>query len=398
LAGVLPNLWHLDAAMGAGVGDVFGAVGSQTSAAPPPELIDELDQKGASNELVQDWAAREAKNMARLAQRHGKCGNDVPPGQPLNQELRKAALQFLTSLVELSGLPQSTWFDAVLLLDLCYLSGRVGEEVLPSVCTVLVTVLGKNESATSTVRLADLSILTTRFAMWMSGMGYYVLCQEVTKVELRKQETAVLSALDWQLNWPSVRTWLSAFCDRFDVLLRHTMTSNIEWIFAQSIFSASSLVAHHPASATMAPQRMANGLLCIFLVVARMVPLAALRPAHLSQEEWEERFCKSQCMGAPPSSSLPPAWGAGILRFLTIVTGCEFRTLVVDAHLVVEAMLDVTHQQHAATQVPGAKCWLQHFPQDEHWWRYSKESSQPQAHQQEPDPEPELGRRLVAVC
>lgn len=121
--------------------------------------------------------------------------------------------------------------------------------------------------------------------------------------------------------------------------------SYMEWIFSQSMSSAVMLVTRYALSAEMSAQRMARGLLCVWLVAAGVIPLGALRPTFMSESDWEDLFGRSQCQGRQPTCITPESRRHDMLELLRVVTGSELCNLQVDVHAVVEAMLAVAEER-----------------------------------------------------
>merc|ERR1712232_461632 len=132
-----------------------------------------------------------------------------------------------------------------------------------------------------------------------------ITCDVVSSNTIFKQEEAILGALGWHINSPSVQKWISVFCDRFDVLSNRQFTSSLEWIYEKSIFFAVMLVMQCVTAVSAPPQHMANGLFGLFLIIAHMLPFDALRPIKVSASEWEELFLESLTQGTLPSYVLP---------------------------------------------------------------------------------------------
>jgi hypothetical protein len=315
-------------------------------AAVAPELVDELDARGVSGELLLEWADLETRILSRRSQDSGKSGGNRP--MPLQPELREAAVQLLMCLADDANLPPGGWLDTAVLVDLCYLSGRAAAEVLPEVCAAAVALIKKSGDSSWSFMGPVTTGFAHRcapFASWMVRKGYREESHGVSHDGIIEQERNLLVAVQWKINRPSVHTWLRALVSRFSVLTQGFFASYMEWIFSQSMSSAVMLVTRYALSAEMSAQRMARGLLCVWLVAAGVIPLGALRPTFLSESDWEDLFGRSQCQGRQPTCITPESRRHDMLELLRVVTGSELCNLQVDVHAVVEAMLAVAEER-----------------------------------------------------
>jgi len=299
------------------------------------ELIDELDENAVSWELLTGWAEMEAKESKILAAARAQ------QPQPVPDQVRQAALRFLHALAETLGIKQNGWLDAVLLFDRYCLSGsvlHVGS--LPELCVAIATMVKKVDSSRGIINFVALSRLATQYAHWLADMGFARGAHCVLEEHVANQEKMLLTALDWSVGVPSVHMWLGVLCKRFDILTQGMSTATLDWVNSQGITSAGMLVMRQVAFVGMTPRAMANGLFCAFLSVAAIVPAEALRPAKLTEREWEELLSESQCRGAGPSRGRGPA-SQSLLGLLQIVGGCGLPALQADTYAVLSAMRDV---------------------------------------------------------
>lgn len=301
------------------------------------ELVDELDQNAVSSELLSGWAEMEAKEMRVLA-------TTMPLQQPLPQPVREAALRFLHALAETLHIKQHGWLDTVLLFDR-YCSSNQGSVALhigslPELCVAIAVIVKKVESSSSVIKVVALANLATQYAQWLAGMGFTSGAHCVLEEHVARQESVVINALDWRVTSPSVHMWLGVLCRRFDILTRGMSTATLDWVNSQGITSAGMLVMHQVAFVRMSPRTMANGLFCTFLAVAAIVPAESLRPAKLSEREWEALLSESQCQGARPLGGGRPA-SQSLLGLLQVVAGCALPELQADTHAVLSAMRDI---------------------------------------------------------
>jgi len=324
-------------------------------AAAPPDLVDELDARGVSGELLLEWSALEARILARLSQHSGKPGGNRPT--PLQPELREAALQLLMRLADDANLPHGGWLDATVLVDLCYLSGRVAAQVLPEVCAAAVALMKKSGDSSSSV-MSGFAHRCAPFVRLMVQNGYREESHKFSHTGVIEQERNLLVAVQWKIDRPSVHTWLQALVSRFSVLTHGFFASYMEWIYTQSMSSAVMLVTRYALSAEMSAQRMARGLLCVWLVAAGVIPLGALRPKFFSEIDWEDLFCRSQCQRQSRRLACitPESRCKDMLQLLGVVTGSELCNLQEDVHAVLEAMLSVAEDLQQPKPTADASC------------------------------------------
>ena len=162
----------------------------------------------------------------------------------------------------------------------------------------------------------------------------------MTAEAIRIHEQAVLQSLSWQINLPSVHTWLSMLRDRFNILSCRICSQSIDFAFASSTSIAGTLVMHNVVSTSMSPQRMANGLFCLTMVVVNLIPLEALRPVGLcTAEGWTKLYIQNFApSGGAVSMCKNSAHLGDMLRLIQAVAWSGLATLQGDSHAVAMAM------------------------------------------------------------
>jgi len=111
---------------------------------------------------------------------------------------------------------------------------------------------------------------------------------------LNEQETFLLATLDWKIAIPSIESWLSTYCTRFNVFTKRLLVPSLLWVWERTVFCARILMMHSPANAALPPRKQANGLFGLGFVSARLLPLDAIRPAKLCPTIWEQLFLQIQ--------------------------------------------------------------------------------------------------------
>lgn len=234
-----------------------------------------LDGQNASDDFMRVWTEREER---AFASNDHKAPLPPPSQSHLSIELRQAAIRNMERNIVISSLPQKSWFDAVLLFDLyCWRApSPVLAADLPVLCGAIIRLLSKMDDGVSVPNSIRLVSCAVQFANRLRQEGHTMNLFLVTEQEMVKQELVVTEVLRWQLNTPTVETWMSAFCARMDTLTQKRMHPAILSTWKQSICSARNLFMQRPASQTFSPQRVASGLLALGLIAADLVPATCL--------------------------------------------------------------------------------------------------------------------------
>jgi len=329
------------------------------------DLLDELHAEAVSNQLIRSWVSHEKKVWQEKR---------VDRSQ-LSADCREAVLQFMEGLARLTGLSVTAWHVAALLFDQACMAGlsapcsESAAEDLPAAAAAIVLMLRKDECSTTAPRAVDLVAITSQFATFLqsspasssvSARPAGSSCREdaeepekvsVTASHILDQERQVLTALKWDVFQPSVPTWTDALCKRLDVISHREFKTSLSWVRQQSFMSAQALLMQRPSSSEMPPRRTANGLLCLFLVVARVVPLSIFRPPQVTPAEWEALFLESKLATTGlPSCDLSKEKLPVFLRSLLSATGCSPEVLQSDALAVARAMRLVVASQLASAE------------------------------------------------
>merc|ERR1719188_1747102 len=98
---------------------------------------------------------------------------------------------------------------------------------------------------------------------------------------------------------------MKMLCERFDIMSGGRWTESLEWMYSRSMVIAGTLVLRNTPAGSMAPRRMANGLFCLLMAQAGLLPPCALRPEGETDTRWNELFLESQCLGKLPKCALP---------------------------------------------------------------------------------------------
>jgi len=239
---------------------------------------------------------------------------------PVAANIREAALRFMSHLTQLMNLPPNTWFQTVTLFDIYCLSMPEGPliEQLPATCIALVKLLQKMDCAAASPTQADLSPLGDYMGEWLETLGHLV--QPTTNRTIANVELSLLQVLNWQLDMPTVESWMSMFCARINILTQSAFIASFNWIWEQSICYARMILIKQALSPTHPPIQMATGLIALGCVSARLIPVATIRPLKVCARTWDQSFAESQPGGTIPECVLTEAQSQQVLQLLHVST------------------------------------------------------------------------------
>jgi len=292
-----------------------------------------LDAQHASDEVL--------KNMCSLGEGHYApwakdrvCAEDSPHSSlPLGAPTRSAAVWMLGHLVEHVQLHEMRWLDALLLLDSYCLHrpDALERSTLPALCAAITRLVKKLDEGEPTECLSNLHNYVSSLAQWLQKSGYPHLDTCVTPEDLNREEGEVLCALRWNIKLPTVQDWMTVLCARLNVFtcsgLRHLLTP----LWQHNFQMARLLATRCPSTAAFGARRTAQGLLCLSLVSAHVLPPATFGLCELATPVWEgaaggQQQCKQESLEF-------------LLDGLQAATGVDISSLQADAHLVNETLL-----------------------------------------------------------
>jgi hypothetical protein len=262
------------------------------------ESEDALDAQYVNNERLEDMAYHEAKAISPMTGN----GQALPPqgplmagnGQALPPQARDMALRFNAWFVNLLNMPFETWFQSAALLDV-YCRRYTGPDLmdrLPATCVALVKMLKKVDNAGVSMKGSNLSVHAGHLGEALRREG--IRTDITTEEMLNEQEMSLLMTVDWKMAIPSIESWLSTYCTRFNVLTKRLLVPSLLWVWERTVFCARILMMHNPATVALPPRRQANGLLGLGFVSARLLPLDAIRPEKQCPTVWEQLFLQIQ--------------------------------------------------------------------------------------------------------
>jgi len=303
------------------------------------DMEDDLHTAGVTNELVTSWARKEARAWNE---------SHMPEQRNCLRSHRKAILEFMEALARVTGLSVPGWQVAILLWDAFCRTGIFASKSdlealkeLPAAVAALVLLLRKDECSCTAPRAAELAHFTTRFYRRFfarstsatedtNGEGPQEPVPSVMAEQIHQQERQLLEALDWQMHRPCAATWIDTLCKRLNIITSKKFTQQVQWVCQQSVATSQALVHLMPSSFEMQPKQMANGLICLMCVIARILPLEVLRSTKVSSSEWQKLFCDALSSGLP-SSELADDKLPWFLQCLTAATCCSREVLQADS-------------------------------------------------------------------
>lgn len=293
------------------------------------QIEDMLEERCVTDEILANMRISEGKNMWAAGRSSKELTTDVRAGLPLGAPARSAAVWMLGRLAEHVQLPETHHLDAMLVLDMYCLHrpDALDCSTLAALCAAITRLVKKNEDALPTEELASVPMEACRLAQWLQSSGYPHLETWVTHQNVNQQEHAVLTALGWNLKMPTVQDWLTVLFARLNVFtcsgLMHLLTPLQQYNFQ----FARLLAAHCPTTVACGANRIAQGLLCLGLVSAHILPADTFGLVELA---WPAEGAAQQCR---------PESLAFLLDGLEAATGSDVATLRADTHLVNQTLL-----------------------------------------------------------
>jgi len=301
---------------------------------------DVLDEQAASDDVLSDMLSVENNILLAASLAAGEVRDVDERSMPVGASSRNAAVWILAHLVEHVQLPEARWLDALLLLDVycIHRPDALESPSLAALCAAVARLVKKFEDAGGHTVVEVMSTLhskATCLAQWMQKSGYPHSGQMntvVTPADLNLHENEILCALRWTIKLPTTQDWMTVFCARLNVFtcsgLKHLLTPMWQYNFQL----AHMLATHCPTTETCGAHRVAQGLLCLSLVAAQVLPADAfcltelavpLPPAGTARREQQ---CKQESLEF-------------LFDGLQAATGSDLSTLKVDTHLVNETLL-----------------------------------------------------------
>jgi hypothetical protein len=163
----------------------------------------------------------------------------------------------------------------------------------------------------------------------------------ITPQAICKQEFVIVARLSEGVAMPTIARWLAAFWTRFDVSTRGTFAHAMAYAHGLSVSLAGLLAWSTPTSSDKAPRVFAQGACGLALVAMGFLRPSALRPAELSEQDWQGRLAQAfevSCIQAVRRDLGNASQESIVLTALSFATGCKLPTLRSSAETVVTVL------------------------------------------------------------
>jgi len=269
--------------------------------------------------------------------------NQGEDANALLADTRCAMLCLIGELLEHFGakLP-GDWFKAVAILDISTLRVAMALEDVPARCAAIVSILRKADTSEYHEWLMHL-VAHAGSRIRSLHVGNSMIPGEISAETISRQERQILGALGWQIEHASVETWISAFCGRFDTIEKGSLRPSIQWMWQSSISYARYICTWRPLSEALRPRSLAQGILCIFVVMAHLVSHGFLWPSHVETQDWFQLF-HAVPMDVPSGTKVSHEY----LSSLLLATDSDLEDLKNDTHTALMLVRDMANDGQVA--------------------------------------------------
>eukprot|EP00747_Dinoflagellata_sp_TGD_P171682 gnl/TRDRNA2_/TRDRNA2_206324_c0_seq1.p1 gnl/TRDRNA2_/TRDRNA2_206324_c0~~gnl/TRDRNA2_/TRDRNA2_206324_c0_seq1.p1 ORF type:complete len:348 (+),score=37.87 gnl/TRDRNA2_/TRDRNA2_206324_c0_seq1:37-1080(+) len=243
----------------------------------PPYIQDAFDNLMVHSDSIEVAILQEQEALRRTQHPSAPC---------LDRFARQIALHFFHVVMRRMKLPSCCWFTAAALLDTL----RSPISSLPTTCAALASIVRKTESG-KIIDEDEAHILIDETAIMANSLQTSMGMVTIAKADIELEEARVLQDLSWQVQLPTVESWIQTDCLRLTVLIGSTFAMPIESIKHQIVQVSRGIVLSKPLTGEFSQRKAAHGLVCLGLVAARLLPLDVFRPVEVDPEEFEEMFC-----------------------------------------------------------------------------------------------------------
>jgi hypothetical protein len=303
------------------------------------DVLDALDEQGASDERMLDLKREEAKIFAKQPPLD-YFEEDYVGVLALEGNNRVAAMWMLAHLVEYAGLPEAHLLKAGLLLDMYCLRkpGVLLHTSIPVLCVALVKIIMKVEDSTPSENLLGLATHASNLVHRLQ-QGCDQAFQPLSSRELVDQEAAILDALEWNIIMPTVQEWTELTSTRLNIFMFGLLAPMLTPMWDVSSYLAKTLALNCTTTDGFLPSRVAQGLLCISLVAARVLP------ASIFKLEFSELACPYLDGRQDAKIAFKPESVEFVLQRLEMASGSDRNALREDALFVNETLLNIQCQK-----------------------------------------------------
>eukprot|EP00927_Polykrikos_kofoidii_P078641 TRINITY_DN75447_c0_g1_i1.p1 TRINITY_DN75447_c0_g1~~TRINITY_DN75447_c0_g1_i1.p1 ORF type:complete len:414 (-),score=46.82 TRINITY_DN75447_c0_g1_i1:86-1228(-) len=287
-----------------------------------------LDWRGVSNESIVSNAQREDRVFASKPLHSTKERLSLPP------QARSVAVLMMLRMQQASCMSQTSWFDSVTTFDAycaCKPEG-VAVDHLPWLCVALTRLKAKADG----VRFAGIqanSFFASKLASSLQRLGFGVRWERPADfgVNILRHELDVMRVLDWRIQLPSVKSWLSWFIVRFNTLSRGFFVDSLTWVWHHGVQQLKRQVRTRPSSGDCPNRHRAHGLLALMLIRASLLPLEVLRSSAVDAVALHQLYMRAFQLKESPLCCLHPTHVKSILDMLSMSSGLTTAVLRRDA-------------------------------------------------------------------
>jgi len=275
-------------------------------------VADELDNASAANETILHMDETEHNLITRGPIRSKEVAMTTP--------VRAVASDWLRRAVYMIDLEEDDMYRAEMLLEICY--ARRGRDILyklPSVCMAIVRVLRKASSSN---------------VLYLDNFDFNTYAEEMTEALTRiglegvdgncemmeAIEAELLLELDWEINVPTIWTWLRTYSARFTVLTRNIFSTQMVWVWQMGLGLAETLMLSNQFPAYISIKELIGGVLCLMWVHTGLLPLSEFRPQGWTPDKWDTLYLQAKLEATIPVCSIPCAKDA-MLEIVQMATG-----------------------------------------------------------------------------
>mmetsp|Transcript_145007 Transcript_145007/g.255612 ORF Transcript_145007/g.255612 Transcript_145007/m.255612 type:complete len:348 (+) Transcript_145007:86-1129(+) len=303
------------------------------------DVEDAFDAPGVSTELLKEWARLEQQALE-------------PTGRPSTQmssQVRDTTHRFLQHLTHFAGLGMETWFEIVTLLDVYLLKAKDGNAIssLPSTCAALVMLAKKNDCSIVEVGASKFVPHVAQMARFLQKQGIAGVDSDITEERLLCAEEEVLEALGWRLFYPTVESWTSMFCTRFNILTENEFQGSVSWIWQRSLIILRLILTKQSLSIEVPPQTIAAGVVGLGMLAAKLLPGEALRPPRISSADWANLYIEGPSQGEMPECVPGMDAGRHLFDAIEIAMGCALSQVQEACFLTATVIRDALADKHA---------------------------------------------------
>ena len=253
-------------------------------------MLDALDCHGVSDEVLQDWRAREASVLQSLPRTRSR----------LLPSIRNSLLRQMDLILHAAGTSER-WCSAVSLLDTYSHSFQSDTfiEDLPLACAATLRLVQSLDSSKAHISQADVVNYAWSTLQWLYQAGHITKVQQnITGQAICNQEKTMLQQLRGLARLPTAMEWLLVLFTRLRILTQDQYAIPLASAEKRCEFLTKMCVLLlDTCDPIFPPSLVANSLLVHSLVAVRLLPLELLQPPCIDFQQWKMVFAASQPEG-----------------------------------------------------------------------------------------------------